>query len=81
MERRWNETDRGKPQYFGKNLSQYHFFHHKYHMDWPPESNSGFRGKRPATTRLNHGTAAEIQIGLETLPNDTLIFMVVTIPH
>jgi hypothetical protein len=35
MEHRWNEIDRGKPKYSGKNLSQYHFVHHKYHMDRP----------------------------------------------
>jgi hypothetical protein len=35
MEHRWNETDRGKPKYSGKNLSQCHFVHHKCHMDWP----------------------------------------------
>jgi hypothetical protein len=35
MEHRWNEIDRGKPKYSGKNLSQCHFVHHKYHMDWP----------------------------------------------
>jgi hypothetical protein len=28
MEHRWNETDRGKPKYSRKNLSQYHFVHH-----------------------------------------------------
>jgi hypothetical protein len=33
MEHRWNETDRGKPKYSGKNLSQCHFVHHKTHMD------------------------------------------------
>jgi hypothetical protein len=33
MEHRWNETDRGKPKYSGKNLSQCHFFHHKSHTD------------------------------------------------
>jgi hypothetical protein len=35
MEHRWNEIDRGKPKYSGKNLSQYHFVHQKSHMDWP----------------------------------------------
>jgi hypothetical protein len=33
MEHRWNENDRGKPKYWGKNLSQCHFVHHKSHMD------------------------------------------------
>jgi hypothetical protein len=33
MEQRWNETDRGKPKYSGKNLSQCHLVHHKSHMD------------------------------------------------
>jgi hypothetical protein len=34
MEHLWNETDRGKSKYSGKNLTQYHFVHHKSHMDW-----------------------------------------------
>jgi hypothetical protein len=33
MEYRWNEIDRGKPNYSGKNLSQCHFVHPKSHMD------------------------------------------------
>jgi hypothetical protein len=33
MERRWNEIDRGKPKNSGKNLSQFHFVHHKSHMN------------------------------------------------
>jgi hypothetical protein len=35
MEHRWNETDRGKPMHSEKNLSQFHFVHHKSHMDRP----------------------------------------------
>jgi hypothetical protein len=35
MEHRWNEIDRGKPKYSGKNLYQCQFVHHKSHMDWP----------------------------------------------
>jgi hypothetical protein len=31
---RWNDTDRGKPKNSEKNLSQYHFVHHKSCMDW-----------------------------------------------
>ena len=33
MEHWWNEIDRGKPKYSGKNLSQCHSVHHKSHMD------------------------------------------------
>jgi hypothetical protein len=33
MEQRWNETDRGKPKYSEKNLSQCHFVYHKSHID------------------------------------------------
>jgi hypothetical protein len=29
----WNDTDRRKPKNSEKNLSQYHFVHHKSHMD------------------------------------------------
>jgi hypothetical protein len=29
----WNETDRGKPKYSEKNLSQCNFVHHTSHMD------------------------------------------------
>jgi hypothetical protein len=28
---RWNDIDRGKPKNLDKNLSQYHFVHHKSH--------------------------------------------------
>ena len=31
----WNDTDRGKLQYWGKNLSHCHFVHHKSYKDWP----------------------------------------------
>jgi hypothetical protein len=34
-ERRWNDTDKGKPKNSEKNPSQYHFVHYKSHMDWP----------------------------------------------
>jgi hypothetical protein len=54
MEHRWNETDRGKPKYSGKNMSQCHFVHHKSHMDRPGIEPGG---ERPGTNRLSHGTA------------------------
>jgi hypothetical protein len=33
VEHRWNEIDRGKPNYTGKNMSQCHFVHHKSRID------------------------------------------------
>jgi hypothetical protein len=33
MEHRWNEIDRGKPKYSGKNLSQSYFVYHKPNID------------------------------------------------
>jgi hypothetical protein len=35
MEHQWNEIDRIKPKYSGKNLYQCQFVHHKSHMDRP----------------------------------------------
>jgi hypothetical protein len=35
MEHWWNEIDRVKPKYSGRNLFQCQFVHHKSHMDWP----------------------------------------------
>jgi hypothetical protein len=33
MEQQWDDTDREKLKDSEKNLSQCHFFHHKFHMD------------------------------------------------
>jgi hypothetical protein len=47
MEHRWNETDRGKPKYSGKNLSQCHFAHTN--TKWiEPGSNPGLRHEKTA---------------------------------
>jgi len=29
----WNETEKGKLKYLGRNLTQCHFVHHKFQMD------------------------------------------------
>jgi hypothetical protein len=34
-EPRCNDTDGGGPKNSERNLSQYHFVHNKFHMDWP----------------------------------------------
>jgi hypothetical protein len=46
-EPRWNDIDRFQPNNSEKNLYQYHFFHHKSHMDW--NRAYAVRGRR-----LNH---------------------------
>jgi hypothetical protein len=35
VEHQWHEIDRGKPKYSEKNLSQFHFDHHKSHIGRP----------------------------------------------
>jgi len=34
MEKWWNNTERGKPEYLEKNLTQCNFGHNKPHLDW-----------------------------------------------
>jgi hypothetical protein len=51
MEHRWNEIDRGKPKYSGKNLSTTN-------PTWTgPGSNPVLRGERPATILTAEGMA------------------------
>jgi hypothetical protein len=66
MEHWWNEIDRGKPKYSGKNLSQCHFVHYKSHMDYP-----GLRGERPATNRLSHGLGIQLKLQPRRQPPET----------
>jgi hypothetical protein len=35
MEHWWDDSDRGNPKYWEKNLSQCQFVHHKFHVDCP----------------------------------------------
>ena len=51
----WNRQ--GKTDNSEKNLSQWHFVHHKSHMDLTWDRTLGLRGERPATNLLSHGTA------------------------
>jgi hypothetical protein len=53
----WNRQ--GKTDNSEKILSQCHFVHDKSHMDLTWDRTPGLRGERPATNRLNHGTAVE----------------------
>jgi hypothetical protein len=54
MEHQWNEIDRGKPKYSGKNLSSATLSTTNPTLN-NPRSNPGLRGGRPATNRLSHG--------------------------
>jgi hypothetical protein len=49
VEPRWNDTDRRRPNTV-KNLSHYHFVHHKFHTD----ANKFLRGERPAAKSKAH---------------------------
>jgi Ca2+/Na+ antiporter len=55
-ERRWNDTDRGKPKNSGKNLPSATLS--TTNPTWiDPGANQGLRGDMPATNDLSHGTA------------------------
>ena len=57
MEQWWNDTDRGKTRNWGRNLFPLPFFPTEFLTGNGMGSNPGFRGDRPATNRLNKGTA------------------------
>jgi hypothetical protein len=59
MEYSWNDTDRGKLMYLEKNLSQYHFVHHKFHIDGLA-LNQGHHSWSLTTGCVSHGTAWRI---------------------
>jgi hypothetical protein len=59
MEHRWNETDRGKPKYSEKNLSQWHFVHQN--PMWTDQ------GSNPATNRLSHGTTTCLTCHIQSI--------------
>jgi hypothetical protein len=57
MEHRWNEIDRGKLKYLGVKTCPSATLSTT-NLTWTePGSNPGFRGERPVTNRLSHGTA------------------------
>jgi hypothetical protein len=57
MEHRWNEIYRGKPKYSGKKTCPSATLSSTNPTWTDPGLNLGLRGERPATKRLNHGTA------------------------
>jgi len=44
-----HDSDRGKPEFLDKNLSQWHSLRHKFQVEWPGIESG------PATRRLKHG--------------------------
>jgi hypothetical protein len=46
-----------------------HFVHHKSHISWPPGSNPGRRGGKPATNRLSYGTASTCRYVFNLYPD------------
>jgi hypothetical protein len=56
MVQRWDEIDRVKPKYSGKNCPS-GTLSTTNPIRTDPGSNTGLRGGRPATNRLSHGTA------------------------
>jgi hypothetical protein len=66
-EPRWKDIDTGKPKNSEKPLSQCHFC--TTNPTWTdPDANTGLVCEKPATNRLNHGTALSFNIlGIDQL--------------
>jgi hypothetical protein len=63
MEHWWNDTDRRNPNHSEKHLSHFHFVVHRSPQSGKV-SNPYLRSDRPATNRVNHGTAQETKFNL-----------------
>jgi hypothetical protein len=50
-----NDSDRGKPKYWEKNLSQCHSARQKSHMNWPGIETEPVKGDMSATSSQRHG--------------------------
>jgi hypothetical protein len=55
----WENIDKRKPKYSEKNLSQWHFVHHKSHTDW-----SRIEARPQRWLYLNHDTVLKTNINL-----------------
>jgi len=57
MERWWNDSDGGIPNYWDRRLLQCHFIHLTPHIDWPDIEHGPPHRQRMETTRQSQGTA------------------------
>jgi hypothetical protein len=74
MEHRWNEIDKEKPKYSEETCPSATWS--TTNPKWTdPGSNPGLHGERPATNRLNHGTAKFYLYLLCLPPTINLIFV------
>jgi hypothetical protein len=57
MDLQWNDTDGEKTEGLGEKLCPSAILSTAYPTGTDPGANPGFRGEKPATNRLNNGTA------------------------
>jgi hypothetical protein len=69
----WNDNDRKKLKYLGKNLSPYHFFHKKFHKAYLVNELGPPCGERPATIRLSNGMANMYRRRKEVMMKDEFV--------